>query len=139
MAKYRVWNKHAKGFTHKEKFRDDWVEIKAGQYILMDYEDAVQFKGQYFPMKRDAMGQEDPMTWKMIFIEPDGDVTTPVITKKFVSHIDGKEFESQAMLDAYLKANFADSVFVDQALDEEIEKQVVLKKKPGPKAKEKTA
>ncbi len=138
MSKYRVWNKHSKGLTHKENFKGDLIEIKAGQYILMDYEDAVEFKGQYFPMKRDAMGQDDPTCWKMIFIEPDGNVTTPVVQEKFISHIDGKEFQSKAELNAYLKANYADAVYKDEALNAKIEEEVVLRKKPGPKPKEKT-
>ena len=144
MGQYRVWNKHAKGYTHREKFRDDLVEIPAGRYVLMDYEDAVLFKGQYFPLKRDAMGQEDPTTWKQIFIEPDDNVTSPIVSEKFVSHIDGKEFNTKAQLDSYLKANFAGQEFKDAALDEELSKiqsvkpEQTEKRRPGRPPKEKT-
>jgi len=66
MSQWRVYNKHSMGMTHREKFRDEFIEIKAGEFILMDYEDAVQFKGQYFPMKKRPSGEDDPASWKMI-------------------------------------------------------------------------
>ena len=52
---------------------------------------------------------------------------------KWISPIDGKVFVSEAEMNEYLKINFADQVFKDDALDEEI----VKKRGPGRPPKEK--
>lgn len=122
MSKWQVWNKHPLGFTHKEKFRDETIEIKAGGYVLMDYEDAVQFRGQFMPMKKDGMGQPDPKFFKCIELKQHDESAEPE-KKKFVSMMDGREFQTQAELDAYVKSNFADQVFKDVAIEEEIERE----------------
>lgn len=140
-GKWRVYNTHRDGLVHREKFKDDFLEIKAGEYILMDYEDAVQFKGQYFPMKMDAMGQQDPKSFKMIKIEPDGPVAVSNVVTKYVCHLDGKEFPTRAALDAYMK-QFEGQAYKDTELEEQIkaakvDEPVVQRRKPGPKPKEK--
>ena len=45
---WRVYNRHPLGYTHKEKFKGDVIEIKAGEFVLMDYFEANEFRGQYF-------------------------------------------------------------------------------------------
>lgn len=124
--KARVYNKHSKGFEHNEMFKGKQLSIPAGGYIVMDYEDAVDFRGQYFPMKLMPTGEPDPAGWKMIEIVPmqEGEEDAP---KRFVCNMDGKEFRSQAELDAYTSSNFSDQVFKDPGLDEQIE----AKRKPG--------
>lgn len=138
MAKWRVWNKHPEGMTHKEKFREELIEIPAGKYVLMDYEDAVQFRGQMTPMKRKPTGEPDPAGYKCIFLEKhDGEADT--VPTKFICHIDGREFPSQALLDAYVKQNYSDASFRDEAIEEELAQ--TTKRGPGrpPKMKEQTA
>lgn len=136
--KWRVYNMHPKGLTHREKFRDELVTIKAGEYILMDYEDAVQFKGQYFPIKMDAMNQQTPETYKCIRIEPENVDAKPEVAKTYVCHVDGKEFTSKAELEAYVQAKYGElEPFKDEALDAELEKQAMYNKK-SKQGKEKT-
>lgn len=139
MAKWRVWNRHPEGFTHKEKFREETIEIAANQYILMDYEDAVRFRGQYFPMLKNAQGAPDPKGFKCIHLEPDGVAETKPVMKDFVCHFDGVKFPSQALLDQYLKQNYADNVYKDEAIEEEIQREDKTKRGPGRPAKEKSA
>jgi len=126
MAKWRVYNKHSMGYTHKEKFREELVEIPANQYVLMDYEDAVQFRGQYFPMLKTPDGQPDPKGWKMIHIEPDPDhMDAPTATEKgkiFVCHLDGKEFPTKEALAAYTSANYSHLNFTDESAEKETKK-----------------
>jgi hypothetical protein len=136
-AKWKVWNMHPNGLTHKEKFKENLIEIPAGQYVEMDYEDAVQFRGQFFPMRKDAMGQPDPKSFKVIKIEKPTD-EAPIAAKEFICHIDGAKFPSQALLDAYIKTNHDGKAFKDDRLDEQIEKEVA-RKGPGRPPKEKTA
>jgi len=118
---WQVWNKHPMGYTHKEKFKGEDIIIKAGEFILMDYEEAVQFRCQYFPMKLLGDNTQDPMTFKVIELKPNG---KPEEAKPFyVSPVDGKKFETQQELDTYLKENFADrEKVVDPELDATIKK-----------------
>lgn len=141
MAKWRVYNMHPEGMTHREKFRETLLEIPAGGYVLMDYEDAVQFRSQYFPMKKNAQGAADPASFKCIVLKPDGDVTeVPTTTaKEFVCHFDGAKFPTQAMLDNYIKQNYAEQTFKDDEIEAEIEREAKVKRGPGRPAKEKTA
>lgn len=126
MAQWRVWNKHPMGYTHKEEFKDETIEIPANEYILMDYEDAVQFRGQYFPMKKTAQGTDDPKGFKVLFLEPHNESLAASIHEEsggeFVCHFDGRKFPTQQLLDRYIKQNYADEIFVDEALEEEIKK-----------------
>jgi len=118
---WQVWNKHPEGLTHEEKFKGETIKIKAGEYILMDYEEAVQFKGQYFPIKLRGDNTQDPATFKVIELKPD----SPTEAQKpvFVCPIDGKKFETQSELDAYLVANFGDRPkVVDPELDAKTKK-----------------
>lgn len=133
MPQWRVWNMHPEGKTHKESFRGDMIEIPAGKYVLMDYEDAYQFKGQYFPMKFNGDGFQEPSSFKVLKLEPHDGSSVSVPTK-FVCQMDGKVFESQAALDSYTRMNFADKTFKDDALEETLASTAppaVAKKKPG--------
>lgn len=127
MAQWRVYNMHPDGLTHTEKFKDDLLVIKAGEFILMDYEDAVQFKGNYFPVKLDAMGKPTRETFKVIKIVPDNSKESADIEKslpkKFICNMDGKQFASQTELDVYTKENYGHLIFKDEALEEQIEKR----------------
>ena len=125
ISKWKVINTHKLGFTHKEKFRDELLEIKADEYILMDYEDAVQFKGQYFPMVLNAQGVQDPISYKMIKIEaefPDHEDETKS-EKVYVCHVDGKEFPNKDLLEKYIKENFSHLIFTDEAIEADNKKR----------------
>ena len=124
--KWRVYNRHPEGLTHKEKFRDETIEIKAGEYILMEYEEAVRFRGQYFPMLKNAQGAPDPRGFKVIHLEPDGDVKaqpSDAKTSEWICHIDGAKFPTEALLNNYLKMNYAESTFKDETIETEIAKE----------------
>lgn len=120
MAKWRVYNKHPQGLTHRESFRGEPVEIKAGDFILMDYEDAVLFKGQYFPMKKLPDDTQDPASFKVLHLEPDGAEEVIAEKPKFICQRTGKEFATEASLLKHLE-QFKDEVFKDEALELELE------------------
>ena len=137
--KWRVYNMHPQGFTHKEKFRDELLQIKAGEYILMDYEDAVLFRGQYFPMTMDAGGQQDPKSYKVIKIEPDDKSAQTDVKKVYVCHVDGKEFPTPQELEAYVQAKYGDlEPFIDESIEAELDKSEPTRRRPGRPPKEKT-
>ena len=121
---WRVYNMNPEGHTHKETFKGDVITIKANEYVLMDYYEATEFRGQFYPMKFDGMGQQDPKTFKCIKLVPD---STPVSEDKvlervvYVCNLDGKKFETQEMLDAHVKENYSDRFYKDEILEKEIE------------------
>jgi hypothetical protein len=125
MAKWRVYNVHPEGVTLKDKFRGEPVEIKAGDYVLMDYEDATMFKGNMIwgGIKLDAMSQQTADTKKMLRLQPHTEEDAIVTKEKFICQRDGKEFNSRAELDAYTKANFSEEVFKDDALEDKPKKK----------------
>lgn len=124
MNKWRVYNRHPKGLTHKEKFRGDDIVIKHDDFILMDYEDAIIFRGQYFPISQLGDGTQDPKTFKCIEIKPDVEAVIPAPEFSYISPVDGKKFSSQSELDAYIKGNFSHLETVkDTSLDLEISKK----------------
>ena len=140
MAKWRIWNKHSLGFTHREKFKDDLIEIKAGAYITMDYEEAVQFKSQYFPMKKKPTGEDDPAGWKMLFLEPDGATqSAQQASGDFICQMDGLKFPTQRSLDLHIEENYADRVFKDDVLEAQIKDEAAKKKTKATQGKEKSA
>jgi len=125
ISKWKVINIHRNGLTHREKFNDEMIEIKAGEHVLMDYEDAVQFKGQYFPMIINAQGVQDPISYKMIKIEAEHpDMESSVDKEKiYVCHADGKEFPNKELLEKYVKENFSHLIFQDETIENEIKKR----------------
>lgn len=125
-GKWRVYNIHRDGLTHKEKFKGEDIVIPAGEFVLMDYEDAVQFKGQYFPLFMNGQGIQAPESYKMIKIEagPEAKTENDSENKKvYVCHVDGKEFTDKGLLDEYMKTNFSHLLVRDETLDQEINKK----------------
>lgn len=125
MGKWKVINVHQDKLTHVEKFKDMELRIPYGEHVEMDYEDAVQFKGQYYPIKLNAMNVQDASSYKMIKIEPiESEETVDPVKQVFVSHVDGKEFPTKQLLEAYLMAHYSNSELIvkDEVLDKELAK-----------------
>ncbi|MBF8253261.1 MAG: hypothetical protein HW379_1603 [Actinobacteria bacterium] len=122
--KCKVINMHPQGLTHVEFFKGDKIEIPAGQFIVMDYEDATNFKSQYFPMKFDAMEQPDPTGFKCLKLEPilDESVEEKTVEKViYVCNLDGKKFETAEALNAHISSNYSDRIVVDEVAEKEME------------------
>ena len=107
MAKWRVYNEHPHGLTHTEKFKEETIVIKAGEFVLMDYEDAVQFRSQYFPRRKNAQGADDPKGFKVIHLKPHDEDAPKVVAAEFICHRDGAKFPTQALLDKHVADNYA--------------------------------
>jgi len=123
MAKAKVYNRHSLGMNHREMFKGTQIDIPAGQFVEMDYEEAVEFRGQYFPMKFGADEIQLPESYKMIEIVPGGTAIDANVepSKSFVCQMDGKSFPTQAALDEYIKTNYSGQQVKDETLDKEIE------------------
>lgn len=124
MARWKVWNRHPNGLTHKEKFQDNIIEIPAGNYVLMDYEDAVQFRGQYFPMKTLPTSEKDPAGFKCIHLEKhdqdESEISQGAKAKEFICHLDGKVFSQEKDLIEYVKQNYSDKIVMDEVAEAEL-------------------
>lgn len=142
MAKVKVWNDNV--HPHKEKFKDEWLEIAPGESIEMDFEDALEFKGQFTPMIIRADGTHDPKGYKKIRVERPA---TPIFKDdSLICHADGQRAATKddlrAMLSQYGHLQVKDPELEQGPNTAELlrrlaalEAQVAEKKKPGPKPK----
>lgn len=122
--KVKVWNDNQ--FDHEEKFRDQEIKIKAGGYIFMDYEEARMFQRQFRAPVLDHDDKPKPEGFKMIRIDK------PTVAQSIATYIcnrDGKKFHSQKELNDHIKANYANEIFKDEALEQEIAAQAPEKPK----------
>ncbi len=133
MAKVKVWNdnKH----PHTEMYKGDKITIPAGEFIEMDWEEAMQFKGQFTgvaPVKSEddgkgGMGEADPRFFKMIRVEmPKED---PVVDDGLTNHLTGKRANSAGELLGQLLSIARDNpdlVVKDKDLDGKKEDRVAV-------------
>jgi hypothetical protein len=121
MAKAKVYNRHSHGLTHKENFKGVPIVIKAGEFIEMDYEEAVEFKSQYFPMKLGPDEVQLPESYKMIEIIPVDDPTADKASV-FKCQLTGKSFGSASELDQHLK-QYRDLIVTDEEGEKEVKRR----------------
>lgn len=99
MAIVKVWNKNT--HPHTEVFKGTKLTVPAGGYIMMEYEEAVEFAGQFTGVARlGPNGKPDPAQFKMIDVE-----RPPYIPEDdgLVNHATGKKASSHAELVEALK------------------------------------
>ena len=118
----RVYNDG--NFDHEEKFRGDLVRIKSRDFIVMDYGDAVLFKGQFFPPKFDKGGLQTEKSYKRIRLDEipaEKEVkTVSVDSEKTLEHICqacGFKAKSLAGLKGHIRANHKDQMIDEDARD----------------------
>lgn len=128
MGLVRVYNDNK--FPHREMFRDRQIEIEPGAYVVMDEGEAIQFRGQYTPIKTDGTGRHLPEYFKIIRLAPHSlqEVPKGPEPKKFVCQLDGREFDSQEALDQYVLDNHTDKIE-----DQEFAKEFVKKGRGRPR------
>lgn len=137
MALVKVWNDHVavdpkehrdpenqldKGFdgTWREIFQDEEIIIPPGGYIEMDWEKAIMFEGQYFPIATDGNNNQLLRSKKKIRVDGRPSATGKDTTQRvFVCQADGSEHPSKAALEAYVKENFS-HLMVDEDAKKEL-------------------
>ncbi len=147
MAKVKVWNDNV--HPHREKYQDEWIEIPSGGFIEMDWEDGIQFRGQFTGIKLLGDDTPDPRGFKMIRVEAPKE---PIFKEMpLVCHANGQQAVTQADL-AGLLEKFAHMRAPTQEVETKVpeggpsynellerlaalEEQVGNRKKPGPKPK----
>jgi hypothetical protein len=93
MPLVKVWNDNK--YPHVEKYQGKDIEIAAGKYIEMDYDDALQFQGKFKPPMINGQGH-DPRGFKMIRVE------RPPVAKAnpLMNHVTGSAAGSEDELKA---------------------------------------
>jgi hypothetical protein len=144
MAQVKVWNDHT--VDHVEKFKGEELRVPAKGFIMMDYIDAIDFKGQFFGMRMLGPNNPDPKTFKMIRVEEPAE---PVVKEDpNMLHATGKSLGSPQEVLAMAKALAAlqpdlvqKDADVDRSLADENAKlraqiaAMEARRKPGPKPK----
>lgn len=102
MPQARVHNDNS--YPHRELFKGTEVLIPAHGSVLMDLDDALQFEGQFFPMIKNAGGQQCPTSYKRIRIEPLGAVDHARVP--LVCHANGQVAGGAAELAKMNEAHF---------------------------------
>lgn len=120
IAQAKVWNDWTA--EHVETFKGETIRIPAKGFIVMDWAEAVQFKGSYTPIVRDGM--ERDLKPKMIRLEKIAVASPEPEKQRFICQMDGKEFSSQQELDEYIAANH-----LDKLVDDDVKKKLKEKTK----------
>lgn len=67
MSLVKVWNDNKYPFS--DTFKGDKITIGPGEHIEMDWDDAVEFRGQFYPPEFDGSGNQKAQSFKMIRVE----------------------------------------------------------------------
>lgn len=81
----RVWNDNV--HPHIEMFKEKRIEIAAGGFIEMDYEEAIEFKSSFTVPVTDGEKNPIPMHFKKIRVETGG---APATVLPLICHATGK-------------------------------------------------
>ncbi len=126
--KMRVYNDNT--HPYKEHFKGDDIAIPSKGFILMDYDDAHQFKGTFSYPVLDADGNHTPAGFKMIRLEQDTE--EPAITNvTYQCNACKYKGANEADLSEHSKATHAGEVIVDEAAEEEIRTKRKYTKRAG--------
>lgn len=107
MPQVKVWNDN--DYPHQEMYKGETIRIAPKSSIEMDYEEAMQFAGQFTPIVKQADGRDDPRHFKKIRVEKPAQVLKD--DPSMICHANGKRAstpeELQALLSefAHLRAN----------------------------------
>lgn len=117
MEKVRVYNDNT--VTHIENFRGDEIRIPAGGYLEMPRDEAIYFKSQMVPLKKDGQGRQTLESMKKIRITPiDGEKEAQ--PKEIVHKCQACEqvFKSEAGLMSHIRHKHADQMIDKDAREE---------------------
>lgn len=121
MAKVKVWNDNV--HPHKETFKGDPISIKAGGFIVMEEDEAYDFRGRFTPPVLGVDGDHRPEGFKMIRIEKmtaeDSAEEPKIDTLRCVAcNYRGSNAEDVA---EHAKATHAHNQVVDEVAEKEIQ------------------
>lgn len=114
----KVWNDNT--IKWEETFKDAKIIIPAKGSIEMEFYEAHEFKGQYFPPTMRGDGTQDPKTFKMIRIEvPPQTEDEDEGMELFSCHSCRKVFTTEALLTKHSESEHSHQMVVDPAAEKE--------------------
>lgn len=110
VVKVRNLNVH----PFEQKYQGKLISIAPGEFVQMEWEDAVVFLGMFSPFKMDNKGQHDPKFYKMLKIEKDPNKTEGAVAASGHSCPACKEQTSSwTELEAHMRLMHSDQVVKD--------------------------
>lgn len=125
MPLVKVYNRNS--ITHKELFKGDEIVIQPGKYIMMDFNDAVDFRGQFIAPRFNKGGQQLVESMKIIEIDKEdykraldeiNNRGEEKSKKTFVCFKCGKEYISKKALLTHVKNSHSDELVDDETREE---------------------
>lgn len=114
--KAKVYNDNK--YEYRENFKGEMIVIAPGNFVEMDFEDAIEFKSAFPNVIKpdfDGAGNQKPETFKMIRVEK-GDYGEPAAAEeKFTCPQCGDELATEEALDRHIDKNHLDEL-MDQEL-----------------------
>jgi hypothetical protein len=125
MPMVRVWNRNS--VVHKETFKGDEIVIQPGKFIMMDFNEANDFRGQFFTPKFNKGGAQTIDSMKYIEIDKN-DYKAALdelnsrgedrAKKTYVCMKCNKEFSSKRALLTHVKNTHSDELADDETREE---------------------
>lgn len=124
MAQVKVWNDNAYDYT--EVYREKTIMIPAKSFIMMEEDEAHDFKCSFSTITRNADGVPEKKSYKMIRIgdSPTTGSTTKSALKDSVCHACNQDLITKKALEAHVKAEHSHLL----AKDEKAEKAMAERK-----------
>ncbi len=119
MGLAQVWNDNV--HPHSEVFKEKTITIAPKSFVEMDYDDAMEFKSKFTPIKTDGEKNPLPTGFKMIRVVP---LETPTVAAQLICHATGKVASSPEEL-AQMNAEHIGQLDADSK--KQIEQQAELR------------
>lgn len=119
MGYARVWNDNV--HPHVEKFKRKEIRIEPKAFVEMEWEDAIEFRGQFTPIEVDGAGQPKATSFKMIRVEKIPE-TFKEPEKEIACQACGMRQESMAALSEHIRQNHVSAMVDKDAKDELVKK-----------------
>lgn len=104
----KVWNDNKLPF--KQEFKDALIEIPAGKFIEMQWDEAIEFKSLYYPPAFRGDGTQKPESYKMIRIDGKPPHLAGEQVSERVCGSCGDKFANDHDLDAHIDRHHLDEL-----------------------------
>lgn len=114
MSLVRVWNDNVYPFS--QEYKGKKISIEPGKYVMMEPDEAVEFRGMYSPIIKDKDGNPHPRGYKMIRVDHN---IEPPVSETFKHPLTGKTFASKKDYEESLEET-AELAITDEVAEAEI-------------------
>ena len=104
----KVWNDNKLVF--RQKFKEALIEIPAGEFVEMQWDEAQEFKSLFYPPQRDGSGVQKPESYKMLRIEGNPPHLVGASIEEHVCGSCNDKFASESDLDKHIDRHHLDEL-----------------------------